>query len=130
EAPSTATMHGPVVSAAAGPAEPATSLTLSPPPREMRRISHYEVLGELGRGTFGVVFRARDERLGRDVAIKVLHVGARADAEELARFNAEAAALASLQHPNIVHVHEAGTHLGAPYLVMELVDGGNLFERL
>jgi serine/threonine protein kinase len=93
-------------------------------------IGGYEVLGELGRGAFGVVYRARDIQLKRPVAIKMLQVGPHASEDELARFRAEAETLASLQHSNIVQVFNAGVHRGTPYLVMELVDGGNLSQQL
>jgi predicted Ser/Thr protein kinase len=93
-------------------------------------IDHYEVLGELGRGAFGVVYRARDPQLNRAVAIKVLQVGPSASDDELARFHAEAQTLGSLQHPNIVGVYLTGQHRGMPYLVMELVEGGCLQDRM
>src|SRR5262249_5392371 len=78
----------------------------------------------------GVVYRARDRRLNRVVALKMVLAGAHADAGQLARFQAEAEAVAALRHPNIVQVHEIGTHDGRPYFTLELVPGGSLAARL
>jgi TolB-like protein/Tfp pilus assembly protein PilF len=90
----------------------------------------YEILGLIGAGGMGEVYRARDTRLGRDVAIKVLPAEFAADAERLKRFEREAKATAALSHPNILDVHDVGTHEGAPYLVEELLEGESLRERL
>ena len=72
------------------------------------RLGPYEVLGKLGEGGMGAVYRAHDARLGRDVAIKVLHADVVADAERLRRFEQEARAVASLNHPNILALHDIG----------------------
>src|SRR5215469_2008445 len=90
----------------------------------------YEMQGELGRGGMGAVYKARQIRLDRIVALKVVLSGAYAGAEELARFQAEAQAVARLQHPNIVQVYEVGEHERRPYFSLEFVDGGNLSGRL
>jgi tetratricopeptide (TPR) repeat protein len=94
------------------------------------RIAHFEVLGLIGAGGMGEVYRARDTRLGRDVAIKVLPAEFAADAERLKRFEREAKATAALSHPNILDVHDVGTVEGVPYLVEELLEGESLRERL
>ena len=103
------------------------------------RIGVYEVLGPLGAGGMGEVYRARDTRLHRDVAIKVLPEAVAADAERLARFEREARTLASLNHPNVAQIYgfEEGPFQGAPAsrpsdraLVMELVEGEDLAARI
>jgi serine/threonine protein kinase len=94
------------------------------------RLGAYEVLAPLGAGGMGEVYRARDSRLGRDVAIKVLPTAFAADPDRLARFEQEARAAASLNHPNILAVHDLGQHNGAPFIVTELLDGMSLREAL
>jgi hypothetical protein len=94
------------------------------------RIGPYEVFGPLGAGGMGEVYRARDTRLGRDVALKTLPASFAADRERLERFEREARAAGSLQHPGIVTVFDVGTHEGRPYIVSELVEGENLRLRL
>jgi tetratricopeptide (TPR) repeat protein len=93
-------------------------------------IPGYEVLGTLGRGGAGVVYKARQVALDRLVALKVLLWGADASAEERERFAREASVLGQLRHPNLVAVHDAGVHDGLPWLAMELVEGPTLRERL
>jgi eukaryotic-like serine/threonine-protein kinase len=93
-------------------------------------IPGYEVLGVLGRGGMGVVYRAWQKGLNRSVAVKRVHAGAQAGAKVLARFRVEAEAVARLQHPNIVQVHEVGEHAGSPFLVLELVEGRSLAQSL
>jgi serine/threonine protein kinase len=94
------------------------------------RLGPYEIVALLGAGGMGEVYKARDTRLGRDVAIKVLPAAYAADADRLRRFEQEARAASALDHPNIVVVHDIGTHKGAPYLVTELLEGANLREHL
>ncbi|HEX8814592.1 MAG TPA: protein kinase [Terriglobales bacterium] len=94
------------------------------------RLGVYEIRCLLGAGGMGEVYRARDSRLGRDVAIKVLPASLSADPERLRRFEAEARAAAALNHPNILAVFEMDTHNGSPYLVAELLEGGTLREIL
>jgi serine/threonine protein kinase len=94
------------------------------------RLGVYEVIALLGSGGMGEVYRARDLRLGRDVAIKVLPVGLSADAERLSRFEQEARAAAALNHPNILAVHDVGNHESVPFIVSELLDGETLRDKL
>jgi Tol biopolymer transport system component len=92
-------------------------------------ISHYRVVGRLGAGGMGVVYHAEDPRLGRPVAIKVLPAGA-LDAEAVARFRREARAASALNHPHICTVYDVGDHDGAPFLVLEFLEGETLADRL
>src|SRR5204862_828267 len=86
--------------------------------------------GTIGAGGMGEVYRARDSRLGRDVAIKVLPSSFSADADRLHRFELEARAAAALSHPNILAVHDIGTERGAPFIVSELLEGQTVRDRL
>jgi len=94
------------------------------------RLGPYEIVSPLGAGGMGEVYRARDPRLGRDVAIKVLPTAFSADADRLRRFEQEARAAAALNHPNILAVHDIGTETGAPFIVSELLEGATLRDRL
>jgi len=94
------------------------------------KVGQYEILGPLGAGGMGEVYRARDTSLNRDVAIKVLPPLVSADPDRLHRFEVEAKAAAALNHPNILSVYQFGTHEGSPYLVSELLEGKTLGESL
>jgi hypothetical protein len=94
------------------------------------RLGDYEVKLLLGSGGMGDVYRARDSRLGRDVAIKVLPSFVSSDPNRLRRFEQEARAAAALNHPNILAVFQMGTFEGAPYLVSELLEGETLREPI
>jgi eukaryotic-like serine/threonine-protein kinase len=94
------------------------------------QLGPYEILSPLGAGGMGEVYRARDTRLGRDVAIKVLPQSFSQDAGRLRRFEQEARAASALNHPNIVTLHDVGEHGGAPYVVTELLEGETLRSRL
>src|SRR5437868_9805548 len=94
------------------------------------KIGPYEIVALLGAGGMGEVYRARDPRLQRDVAIKVLPGFISEDADRLRRFEQEARAAGALNHPNVLAVHDVGTHDGAPYLVTELLEGSSLRARL
>jgi hypothetical protein len=94
------------------------------------RLGRYEILQPLGAGGMGEVYRARDTRLDRDVAIKILPESVARDPERLARFDREAKAVAALSHPNILALHDAGTEDGTTFAVMELLDGETLRDRL
>jgi eukaryotic-like serine/threonine-protein kinase len=94
------------------------------------RVGPYEITAAIGAGGMGEVYRARDSRLRRDVAIKVLPSLLSNDLDRLRRFEQEARAAAALNHPNIIAVFQIGTHEGAPYLVSELLEGSTLREQL
>src|SRR5436190_13544337 len=97
---------------------------------EGTRLGPYEIIGLLGAGGMGEVYRARDPRLGRNVAIKILPSAFSTDTDRLWRFEREARAVASLNHPNICTVHDIGEHDGHRYLVMELLEGMTLSSTL
>ncbi len=94
------------------------------------RLGPYEILNLLGAGGMGEVYRARDTRLDRSVAIKVLSAAGAADPQAQALFEREARAVAALTHPNVLSVYDVGTHEGAPYIVTELLEGETLRARL
>lgn len=93
-------------------------------------IEGFEIEGILGKGGMGVVYRARQTSLKRLVALKMILTGGHADAEDLARFRAEAESAARLQHPNIVQIHAVGESAGRPYFALEFVEGGSLDRTL
>jgi serine/threonine protein kinase len=107
--------------------EPALRATA---PAAVPQVEGFEVLGTLGRGGMGVVYKARQSGLDRLVALKVIVAGRHVGPSELSRFHREAEAVARLQHPNIVQVYEIGEQEGVPYLALEFVDGGSLADRL
>ena len=94
------------------------------------KLDRYEIRGVLGAGGMGEVYRARDERLQRDVAIKVLPTSFSQDEGRLGRFEQEAQAAGALNHPNILAVYDVGAYHGAPYVVSELLEGETLRQRL
>src|SRR6476469_3680335 len=94
------------------------------------RLGPYEIVALLGSGGMGEVFRARDTRLGRDVAVKVLTTDAAEREDRRARFEKEARAASALNHPNIVSIYDIGTSGETVYIAMELVDGATLRETL
>ena len=104
----------------------------TPAPRErpVPAIAGYQILGELGRGGMGVVYRARQVLLNRPCALKMILAGAHADDEAAVRFLAEAEAVARLQHPNVVQIHHIGEADGLPFFELEYVEGGSLDRRL
>src|SRR5262245_35373491 len=94
------------------------------------RLGPYEILSPLGAGGMGEVYRARDERLGREVAVKVLPPSVSSDPERVKRFEKEARSASALNHPNIVTVHDLGTTDGTSWIAMELVSGETLRSLL
>ncbi|HQR07865.1 MAG TPA: serine/threonine-protein kinase [Gemmatales bacterium] len=105
------------------------SIPSVPDGKEVASVAGYEIIGELGRGGMGVVYKARQIALNRIVALKMILSGAHTGETQLARFKAEAEALAKVQHPNIVQVYDVGVHQGHPYIALEIVEGGNLAEK-
>ncbi len=94
------------------------------------RLGPYEIVAAIGAGGMGEVYRAKDARLGRDVAVKVLSEGFTGDPDRRARFEREAKAIAALSHPNILAIFDVGTHDGQMYAVTELLEGQSLRDRL
>ncbi len=94
------------------------------------KLGPYEIVSPLGAGGMGEVYRARDPRLKREVAVKVLPQTFSSDGDRLRRFEQEALATAALNHPNILAVFDIGTSEGSPYVVSELLEGETLRERL
>ena len=93
-------------------------------------LNQYRITASIGAGGMGEVFQARDTRLNRDVAVKVLPKDFASDTDRLRRFEQESKTLAALNHPNILTIHDAGVHEGAPYLVSELLEGKTLREEM
>ena len=94
------------------------------------KLGPYEIIAPIGAGGMGEVYRARDTRLGREVALKVLPQSFAKDPERLRRFEQEAKAVAVLNHPNILGIHDIGEQAGAPYIVSELLEGESLRAEL
>jgi WD40 repeat protein/serine/threonine protein kinase len=107
-----------------------TALPAGPPGGAMPTLPGYEIIRELGRGGMGVVYQARQVGLNRMVALKMILAGAHAGPTHVARFRQEAEAIASLHHPNIVHIYDIGEADGIPYCALEYVEDGNLGQRL
>ncbi|MFO0818348.1 MAG: WD40 repeat domain-containing serine/threonine protein kinase [Pirellulales bacterium] len=99
----------------------------SPPTSETPVVPGFEILGELGRGAMGVVYQARQVKLGRIVALKMILTSG---PEQVRRFRAEAVTIARLQHPNIVQIYDVGENGRHPYLALELVEGGTLAQKI
>ncbi|MEC7566386.1 MAG: serine/threonine-protein kinase, partial [Planctomycetota bacterium] len=97
---------------------------------DLETVPGYDLLGELGRGGMGVVYKARDQKLKRIVALKMILSGAHASDEDMQRFQTEAEAVARLQHPHIVQIYEVGEHEGKPYIALEFADSGSLDKVL
>ena len=97
---------------------------------ERTKLGRYEIRSKIGEGGMGEVYRARDEKLNRDVAIKVLPVALTENQDRLQRFEQEAQAAGTLNHPNILAVYDLGTHDGAPYVVTELLEGESFRDLL
>ncbi len=95
-----------------------------------KTLNHYLITGQLGKGGMGEVYQAKDQKLGRDVAIKVLPEGFARDADRVARFQREAKLLASLNHPNIAAIYGLEESGGTNFLVLELVEGNTLADRI
>src|SRR5215467_11544675 len=94
------------------------------------KLGPYEIQSPLGAGGMGEVYRARDVRLGRDVAVKVLPEHLCSDPNLKSRFEREARAISALSHPHICHLYDVGSQAGTDYLVMELLEGESLADRL
>ena len=106
-----------------GPQFPSAFLVRALRGSDPRKLGKYELLEELGRGAFGIVYRARDPIINRMVALKTMTTSVADDPSLLQRFYREAQSAGSLQHPNIVTIHDLGDEGGTPFIAMELVDG-------
>jgi serine/threonine protein kinase len=95
-----------------------------------KRLGPYEILSPLGAGGMGEVYRARDERLKRDIAVKILPPELAADPERRSRFEREARAASALSHPNILTMYDIGSHDSTVYIAMELVEGATLKDLI
>src|ERR1044071_9964923 len=95
-----------------------------------QRVGHYRVVKKIGAGGMGEVFRAHDERLGRDVALKLIRPASSDNPDHLRRFEQEARAAAALNHPNILAIFDVGFEGATPYIVSELLEGKTLRARL
>ena len=93
-------------------------------------LGHYRLLEKIGGGGMGEVFRARDDRLERDVAVKIIRPASSADQDRIRRFEQEARAAAALSHPNILAIYDIGIYDGTPYIVSELLEGQTLRQCL
>ena len=93
---------------------------------ELPTVDGYEILAKLGHGGMGVVYKARQQRLSRFVALKMIRAGSLAKPEDLARFRIEAEAVAKQRHPNIIQIFDIGEVGGLPFVALELLEGGSL----
>ncbi len=116
--------------AAPAPVGIPTAPVAPPPTSHTTRLGPYEILAPIGAGGMGEVYRARDPRLNREVAIKVLPKSLAQDPERLRRFEQEARSASAINHPGITAVHDFGSHEGSPYIVTELLEGETLRLRL
>src|SRR5262249_49217081 len=108
--------------------QPPGSPSAGPPADDC--LAGYEILQELGRGSMGVVYKARQKGLNRLVALKTIRLGAQTQQEGLNRFISEARALARLHHPNIIQIYEISLQQDLPFFAMELIEGGSLADHI